>query len=113
MNNEPSTNGVSGGRTSNGRFAPGNKLGRGNPHNKRACELRAALFRAVDNAGMEKAAAAVLDKAKKGNVPAFRELCDRTIGKAVATDILDRLAALEALVLGESNEDHQHEAIET
>ena len=104
MNEEPSTNGLNGGRGSGGRFAPGNKLGRGNPYNKRACELRAALFRAVDDAGMQKAAAAVLDKAKNGNIVAFRELCDRTIGKAVATDILDRLAAIEAQVFGSADE---------
>ena len=101
MNEGPSTNGLNGGRASNGRFSPGNRLGRGNPYNKRVGELRAALFRAVDDAGMQKAAEAVLQKACKGNVIAFRELCDRTIGKAVASDILDRLAAIEAEVYGE------------
>ena len=39
----PSTNGDNG-RDGSGRFTPGNKLGRGNPFNKRACELRAALM---------------------------------------------------------------------
>jgi hypothetical protein len=101
MNEEPSTNGLNGDRASNGRFAPGNRLGRGNPYNKRACELRAALFRAVDDASMEEAAGAVLEKAKNGNVVAFREICDRTIGRAVASDILDRLAVIEAEVFGE------------
>jgi hypothetical protein len=109
MNEEPSTNGANGGRASNGRFALGNKLGRGNPFNKRACELRAALFAAVDDDGMKKAAEAILKKAIKGNVPAFKELLDRTIGKAVTTDILDRLAAIEAEVFGHENE-HQRAA---
>lgn len=60
-----------------------------------------ALFRAVDNENMELAAKAILDKAKRGNVVAFRELADRLIGKAVAMDILDRLNAIEAEVFGE------------
>ena len=52
MKEKPSTNGLSGGRASNGRFAPGNKLGRGNPFNQQTCKLRAALFAAVDDAGI-------------------------------------------------------------
>jgi hypothetical protein len=106
MSDAPSTNGPNGGRASNGRFAPGNRLGRGNPFNKRQCELRAALFKAVDNENMELAAKAILDKAKRGNVVAFRELADRLMGKAVPSDILDRLAAIEAHVFGYENE-HQ------
>jgi len=100
MNDQPSTNGETG-RLANGQFGPGNKLGKGNPFNRQACQLRAALFRAVDADGMEKAAAAVLEKAYGGDVGAFRELCNRTLGLPSATEVLDRLAAIEARLFGD------------
>jgi hypothetical protein len=94
MNSTPSLNG-SNGRDGRGRFVVGNPGGPGNPYAKRVNELRSALFRAVDAESMEKAAAAVLEKACDGDIAAFRELCNRTLGLPSATEVLERLAAIE------------------
>ena len=90
----PSPNGHNG-RERSGRFAPGNGGGPGNPHSKQTARLRSALLRAVSEGDLEKAAAAVLKKAIGGDVIAFRELCDRLLGKPSPTELLERIEALE------------------
>src|SRR5438132_12931358 len=90
----PSTNGHNG-RDNGGRFTPGNKLGRGNPFNKRACELRSALMESVSVDDVQKIIAALVKLAKSGDVVAAREILDRTIGKPVQADLLQRVEALE------------------
>jgi len=93
----PSTNGHSG-RDESGRFRPGNKLGRGNPFNKRACELRGALMDAVTAGDVSSIIAALVKLAKAGDVVAAREILDRTIGKPVQSDLLQRVEALESQI---------------
>jgi hypothetical protein len=94
----PSTNGDYG-RDQSGRFVPGNKLGRGNPFNQRACELRSALMEAVTADDVAKIIAAIVKLAKAGDVVAAREILDRTIGKPAQTELLQRVEALESLIL--------------
>lgn len=77
---KPSPNGTDG-RLANGRFAPGNKLGRGNPHGQLVNELRAAMLEAIAPADIRAAVSALVREAHAGNIAAIKELLDRTVGK--------------------------------
>ena len=46
--------------------------------------------------------AALIQKAKAGNVAAMREFFNRCLGQAEAVDVLERLGELEALLEGVS-----------
>jgi hypothetical protein len=96
----PSANGENGagGRGSNGRFLPGNPGGPGNPHARQAQAIRSALFAAVTPADLAEAAKAILEKAKAGDVVAFRELCDRLLGTPGDAWTRERLGVLEDAV---------------
>src|SRR5262249_34989491 len=69
------------GRDANGRFSHGNKAGRGNPLNRKVQQLRNALLAAVKKQDFREVAAALLEKAKGGDVAATRGLFDRLLGK--------------------------------
>jgi len=90
----PSTNGQNG-RDAAGRFTKGNAGGPGNPHAARVAQLRSALLNAVTEDDMIAVARALIHKAKLGDVPAIRELCERTLGKPLEPDLLQRLEDLE------------------
>lgn len=87
-----------GDRDDRGRFAPGNRGGPGNPYAVQTARLRAALLRKLDEACIEEAAKALMTGVRSGNIVAVRELLDRTIGRPVPTDVLDRVARLEELL---------------
>ncbi len=70
------------GRGEGGRFLPGNKLGRGNPHARQHAALREALLAAVTPDDLQAVVRGLLEQAKQGNVPAARELLDRVLGRA-------------------------------
>lgn len=86
------------GRDNGGRFAPGNRFSKGNPYAQRVAKLRAALLEAVTEDDLAEVAKALIDKAKTGDVPAVRELLDRTLGRPTEADLLERLEQLEAAV---------------
>jgi len=92
---EPSGPSVDGERDERGRFAQGNRLGHGNPHAGRVARLRSALFEAVGEEDLRKVVAALMRAAEEGNVPAAREILDRTLGRPEALDLLERIEALE------------------
>lgn len=81
---KPIDNG-SGGRDKSGRFTKGNSLSKGN-HNveiiAKARELKKALINAVNDKDIEKIAKKLVYEAKKGNIPAIKELFDRLWGRA-------------------------------
>jgi hypothetical protein len=85
------------GRDSRGRFAPGNSGGPGNPHAKRVGTLRAALLDAVTPEDIAAVTAALVEKARSGDVMAAREILDRCLGKAEAVDLLCRLDEMEGI----------------
>lgn len=95
MSDSPSTTG-SNGRGGGGRFAPGNKLARGNPHAKRVARLRSALLKAVSPADLREVVTALLTSAKGGDVPAAKELLQRLLGPPESIDLMARLDELEA-----------------
>jgi hypothetical protein len=94
---EPSTHGLDGkGKDARGRFAPGNRLGRGNPLAGRAARIRAVLLAELTPARARKIARELLRKAEGGDLAAARELLDRTIGRASESELRERIEALEA-----------------
>jgi len=95
--NEPPPTGESG-RMSNGRFAPGNRAGRGNPMNARAQRIRATLLAAATDDDIEAICRQLVDGAKGGDLQFVREFFDRTIGRPVSGDVEQRLAKLESLL---------------
>ena len=81
----PSTNVVIGHDT-NGRFAAGNTLGRGNPHAAQVARLRSAMLSAVSEDDVTAVVGKLVELAKGGDVPAIKLLFDRVLGKVVAVE---------------------------
>lgn len=92
----PSTDGDNG-RQSNGRFAAGNKLGRGNPFNHRACKLRAAMLAVVTADDIQGIVATLIKAAKEGDVVAAKEIFNRVLGTPIASDAMGQLEQWEAI----------------
>ena len=90
---------TSNGRDGAGRFAPGNRLAKGNPHARRAQELRAALFEAVTPEDLREVVLRMVQDAKDGDHQARKELFDRTLGKPVEADLIERISELEQLLV--------------
>jgi hypothetical protein len=99
MSDTPSTT-AGNGRGEGGRFGPGNKYARGNPHGRRVARLRAELLRAVTPADLRDVAMALLERAKAGDVAAAKELLQRLLGPPVEMDFYDRVEALEREIAG-------------
>jgi molecular chaperone DnaK (HSP70) len=78
---QSATNGAAG-RDAKGQFAPGNRLGRGNPHAQRIAEYRAAIQGAVSAGDLKRIIAKLKSLALTGDMAAIKELLDRTIGKS-------------------------------
>src|SRR5262245_43562264 len=72
---------VGNGRSEGGRFGAGNSFAKGNPLNQRVQKLRCALLRSLTSKDVRDVAAALLKKARKGDVQAAKELFDRALGK--------------------------------
>lgn len=85
-----------GGRATDGRFTSGNRGGPGNPLAGKISKLRAALVAAVTEDDIHEIARSLIATAKGGDVRAVKELLDRTIGRPVETDLIERLEAMEA-----------------
>ena len=86
MANPPSPTAPNG-RSAGGRFGPGNRCARGNPHARRVARLRAELLRAVEPQDLRDVVAALLAKAKAGEIAAVRELLQRLLGPPVGLDL--------------------------
>jgi hypothetical protein len=94
MTTAPSPSG-SNGRGAGGRFGKGNPGGPGNPYAARVGRWRATLAETVTDADMQAVAKTLVKAAKAGEAWAVRELLDRTLGKAVEADLIERLEILE------------------
>ena len=81
-----------------GKFAAGNRGGPGNPHAGAVARLRAAMLAEVKPDDMAVIVRKLVDKAREGDVRAIKEVFDRTLGKPIEMDIVDRLDRLEALL---------------
>ncbi len=93
---EAPLNPVGDGRGPGGRFAAGNRAATGNPYARRVQRLRAEFIRAVTPADLADMIRGVMAKATGGDVAAFKEICDRLLGRSVPSDLLERIERLEA-----------------
>jgi hypothetical protein len=92
----PSTNGVNGnGRGPDGRFAAGNNGGPGNPLASRVQAYRRAILQSVKPADVKRIVKKMVAQALAGDGAAQRELLDRLVGRPAATELLERVEALE------------------
>jgi len=84
-------------RSAQGHFAKGNQIGkgRGNPGAARVYEFRRAILLSTSVKDMLACWAALMVQAKEGNIQAIREVFDRTIGKPVEADLMERIDILE------------------
>src|SRR5688572_822529 len=83
------------GRDGSGRFAPGNKGGPGNPFARKVGLLRSALLETVTEDDMKAVAVKLVEMARAGHLPAIKELLERTLGRPIEADFLERLEQLE------------------
>ncbi len=95
---QPLPNGSNGYRDASGRFARGNAGGPGNPYAKQVGSLRSAMIEAVTPSDLKAVTRKLIVLAKSGNVPAIREILDRTLGKPVQADLIERIEELERVV---------------
>ena len=98
----PSPNGANG-RDPRGRFATGNRGGSGNPYAKRTAALRGLLLDCVTDRDLRAILAAIVKKAKGGDLAAAREILDRLIGKPKSTIEIEQRALSEAQIDTELN----------
>lgn len=69
-----------------GRFAAGNKAGKGNPHHRRVAELRAKMLERVSPDDVSAVVEALVSKAKAGDTAAIKLLLDRVFGRIADHD---------------------------
>jgi hypothetical protein len=74
---------TSNGRHVDGRFTPGNAIGKGNPGNRRQRELRAALIEAATPEKVKAVEEALYELAVGGDVAAAKVWLDHVVGKPV------------------------------
>lgn len=86
-----------------GRFAKGNKCGKGNPLNRRAQMLRAQCLRYMTPQKLWDVVDKLYEMAMEGDVLAARELLDRTLGKAHQPIKLD----VDAKISGQASITHR------
>ena len=100
---DPSTHGPNG-KDGKGRFAKGNKLGKGNPLAGRAAKIRAMLLRAATKGDVKAIADKLVAGAKGGDLAFIREWLDRVIGKPAQSDLLERIERLEEMLVARETE---------
>jgi len=88
-------------RLPSGKFAPGNKLGRGSPLAGAVAKLRGALLRAVKVGDVRGIITAMIEKAKSGDVAAAKLVLQYTLGEPQPLDLQERLEKLESLAAQE------------
>ena len=96
----PTDTPIADGRDSQGRFAPGNPGGPGNPHAAQVSRLRSALLAAVSEEDIRAVTEKLIELAKAGDVRAIKEVFDRTLGKPQEADFIERIEQLEELLAG-------------
>ena len=84
-------------RNGKGQFVKGNTAAKGIPkeHARKVMEIRTAILQAVEPEEVLEIMHTLVEEAKGGNIAAAREVFDRTIGKPVEGDLLDRMADIE------------------
>ena len=88
--NAPSPIGPIGGRTSSGRFAPGNPGGPGNPFAQRVARLRSALLESVTDDDLKAIVQAVVGRPRRPTWLLVRVIFDYCVGKPLPAPDPDR-----------------------
>lgn len=83
-------------RSSNGKFAKGNKGGPGNPYARKVAEFRKVLLESVTEDDFRAIVQCLVEKAKEGDTYAIKELFSRLMGKPVDSPHSDELDRHEA-----------------
>jgi hypothetical protein len=96
----PSNSGANGstGRDARGRFAPGNKVARGNPFARRMARLRARALAAVSGPDLEAIVRQLVAAAQAGDVAAAKVLLPYLLGRPPEAVDPDRLLQPQASV---------------
>ena len=68
-------------RTSDGKFAPGNGGGPGNPYARATARLRVVLLETITDEDIREIARVLIKRAKEGHLPAIQEVLNRLVGK--------------------------------
>jgi hypothetical protein len=68
-------------RTADGKFAPGNGGGPGNPHSRATARLRVLLLETVTEDDFREIVRALVKRAKDGQLAAIHEVLTRLLGK--------------------------------
>jgi len=95
---KPSATESYGDRGPDGRFRPGNRAAKGNPHAAAVARLRSALLAAVTPDDVAEIVRALVAKARRGDVVAARELLSRVLGPPVELDFVERIERLERMI---------------
>jgi hypothetical protein len=82
-------------RTANGRFAPGNSGGPGNPFGRQVAELRKVILQAVSSDRLRILVDALIDRAIEGDNVAAKLVLQYALGKPAAPVEPDRVAVDE------------------
>ena len=97
MIDRPLPNGDNG-RDAGGRFVKGNPGGKGNPRAKQVADLRRTLLSAVTDDDWLATVRKLIDDAKAGDKAARAELFERTLGKPIEADLIERIEQLEQAI---------------
>jgi len=68
------------------------------PHARKIGQLRSALLDAVTAEDFATVAKALVKHAKEGDPRAIKELFDRTLGRPVEADLIERIEQLESAI---------------
>ena len=106
MPSPPSNSGANGstGRDARGRFAPGNKVARGNPFARHMARLRSVALAAVSAQDLEAIVRQLVTAAKAGDVAAAKVLLPYLLGRPPEAVDPDRLLQPQAAVTERTQE---------
>ena len=93
---EPSYDGS--GRNPNGRFAKGNRLGRGSPVPRKAAAFRVALFASISESDFRLIVASTVAAAQAGESWATTLIFRYLLGEPTPIDLIERLSSLEEVL---------------
>ena len=90
-------------RDANGKFAPGNRGGTGNPFARRVAQMRRVILDALDEKALTRVVNSMIEQAEKGDVAAARLLLQYSLGKPAPAVQPDRMDIDEYEVISDAS----------